>query len=109
MCGWGLGALGHADLPLGRLRPTVGSGYAGRQGRSVDRYIVELAEWGARLVEKSFLLEESEDNHPMAWQRIIDPVDGSEVDTAVTMKLWQQTRKHLAGFPGRTRVIDERQ
>ncbi|MCI0823657.1 MAG: hypothetical protein J4N90_02830 [Chloroflexi bacterium] len=45
----------------------------------------------------------------MAWQRIIDPDAGRDADAAVTMKLWLQTRKHLAGFPGRTRVIDERQ
>ncbi len=78
-------------------------------GEWIDSYTVELAEWGARLVGKGFLLEESDDNHPMAWQRIIDQEDGSVADAAVTMKLWQQTRKHLAGFPGRTRVIDERQ
>ena len=78
-------------------------------GEWIDGYIVELAEWGARIREREFLLEEPEDNHPMAWHGIIDPKDGSEVDAAVAIKLWQQTRKHLAGFPGRTRVIDERQ
>ena len=77
-------------------------------GDWIDRYTVELAEWGARITRKGFLLEESEDYHPMAWHRIIDPEDGSEVDTAITRKLWQQTRKHLAEFPGRTSVIDER-
>ena len=78
-------------------------------GDWIDGYIVELAEWGARIREREFLLEEPEDNHPMAWHGIIDPKDGSEVDAAVAIKLWQQTRKHLAGFPGSTRVIDERQ
>ena len=57
--------------------------------------MVELAEWGARIREREFLLEEPEDNHPMAWHGIIDPKDGSEVDAAVAIKLWQQTRKHL--------------
>ena len=75
-------------------------------GDWIDRYVVELAEWGARLVEKGYSPIEPEDQHPMAWQRIIDPEDGSEAEVAVTMKLWQQTRKHLAGFPCRTRVID---
>ena len=60
-------------------------------------------------VQPGFLLEEPEDNHPMAWQRIIGQEAGSEAETALTMKLWQLTRKHLAGFPGRTSVIDERQ
>ena len=69
---------------------------------------VELAEWGARLVQKAFLLEESEDNHPMAWQRIINQKHGSEADATVTMRLWHQNRKHLAGFPGRTKEIDGR-
>ena len=78
-------------------------------GDWIDSYVVELAEWGARLVEKSFLPEESGDNHPMAWQRIINHEDGPEAKALATMKHWQQTRKHLAGFPGHTRVIDGRE
>ena len=78
-------------------------------GEWIDGYIVELAEWGARLVEKGLLLEESGDYHPMAWKRIINQEHGSEACAAVSMKLWQQTRKRLAAFPGSTRVIDERQ
>jgi len=78
------------------------------EGDWIDHYIVELAEWGARLVEKGYSLVEPEDQHPVAWQRIIDPADGSETDVAATTKLWQQTRKHLAGFPGRTKEIDGR-
>jgi len=77
-------------------------------GDWIDRYTVELAEWGARITGKGFLLEESEDYHPLAWHRIIDPADGSEIDAAVTVKLWKQTRKHLANFSGRTREIGER-
>ena len=41
-------------------------------GDWIDRYTVELGEWGARLIEMDFLLEESDDNHPMAWQPIMD-------------------------------------
>jgi len=52
-------------------------------GDWIDRYTAELAEWGARLVEKGFLLEDSDDGHPMAWQRIINPEDGSEADAAL--------------------------
>jgi hypothetical protein len=77
-------------------------------GNWIDRYVVELAEWGARLVGKGFVLEDPDDNHAMAWQRIIDPEDGSEANGAVIIKLWQLARKHLSGFPGRTRLIDER-
>ena len=77
-------------------------------GDWIDRYTVELAEWGARIMEKGFLLEEPQDNHPLAWHRIIDPADGSEVDVVVTEKLWQQTKKHVVRFPGRTKEIDGR-
>ena len=56
-------------------------------GDWIDSYMVELAEWGARIREREFLLEEPEDNHPMAWHGIIDPKDGSEVDAAVAIKL----------------------
>ena len=55
-------------------------------GDWIDNYMVELAEWGARIREREFLLEEPEDNHPMAWHGIIDPKDGSEVDAAVAIK-----------------------
>ena len=47
-------------------------------GEWIDGYIVELAEWGAILVEKGLLLEESGDYHPMAWKRIINQEHGSE-------------------------------
>lgn len=77
-------------------------------GDWIDRYAVELTEWGARIRKNGFLLEEPQDNHPLAWHRIIDPADGSEVDTKVTAKLWRQTRKHLLGFPGRTKEINRR-
>ncbi len=56
-------------------------------GDWIDRYVVELSEWGARLLEKGFVLEESGDNHPIAWQRIIGQDDGSEADAAVTRGL----------------------
>ena len=68
-------------------------------GDWIDLYTVELAEWGARIVEKGFFLEESQDNHSLAWHRIIDPTDGLDIDVVVTEKLW---------FPGRTKEIDGR-
>jgi len=76
------------------------------EGDWIDRYSVELAEWGARIKAKGYVLEESDDNHPFAWDRIIDPQDGSDVDSAVTGKLWAQTRRHLSGFTGRTMEIE---
>ena len=77
-------------------------------GKWIDRYTIELAEWGARLMEDGFQLGESKDSHPLAWHRTIDQEGGSAVDAAVAMKLWQQTRKRLARFRGRTKEIDGR-
>ena len=77
-------------------------------GDWIDSYIVDLAEWSSRLAEKGYFPEEPDDNHPMAWQRITDQEDASEVDAAVTMKIRQQTGKHLARFPGRTKAIGGR-
>jgi len=77
-------------------------------GDWIDLYTVELAEWGARISEKGFQQDEPEDDHPLAWYRITDPADSSEIDAAVSTKLWTQTKKHLAGFPGRTKEINHR-
>lgn len=77
-------------------------------GDWIDRYTVELAEWGVSIKEKGFKVDEPLDNHLLAWYRITDPIDGSEIDAELVTKLWSQTRKHLAGFPGRTKETDER-
>jgi hypothetical protein len=77
-------------------------------GEWLDRYVVTLAEWGARLRAKGYLLQEPEDSHPMAWYRIVDPETGAEVDVEVMKQLWQQTEKHLGRFPGHTRDIQGR-
>ena len=37
------------------------------EGQWIDRYVVELAEWGARLVQQGLVVEESDDPHPPAW------------------------------------------
>ncbi len=75
----------------------------------VDRHLVELAEWGARLAQQGLAVEESDDPHPLAWFRITNPEDGTEASRELTDKLWQQTRKHLERFPGRTREIQGKQ
>ena len=77
-------------------------------GDWIDLYALELAEWGARIREEGIRLDEPEDNHPLAWHRITDPTDGSEIDAAVSRKLWTQTKKQLARFPGRIKMIDQR-
>ncbi|MCH7620601.1 MAG: hypothetical protein IH870_01740, partial [Chloroflexi bacterium] len=78
------------------------------EGEWIDRYVMELAEWGARLAQRGLVVEESDDPHPLAWFRITNPKEGTEASDDLTNKLWQQTEKHLDRFPGRTRAIDGR-
>jgi hypothetical protein len=78
------------------------------EGEWLDGYVVALAEWGARLQDKGYLLKEPEDSHPMAWYRVVDPESGAAVDDMLLKKVWHQTEKHLDRFPGRTRNIRER-
>jgi hypothetical protein len=77
-------------------------------GEWLDRYVVALAEWGARLEAKGYQLQEPEDSHPMAWYRVVDPATSAEADVTVLRQVWAQTQKHLAGFPGPTRDIQGR-
>ena len=66
-------------------------------GDWIDGYTLALAEWGAKFMERGFMLEESEDSHPVAWQRIIDPVSGSEGDASLTMRVesWKKTNGRI--------------
>jgi hypothetical protein len=51
------------------------------EGEWLDRYVVALAEWGARLQGKGYLLKEPEDSHPMAWYRVVDSESGGRWTT----------------------------
>jgi len=77
-------------------------------GEWIDLHVVNLAEWGARICKNGHALEDPEDNHPMAWCRIVGPTDGSTATDAATRKPWHQTSVHLSNFPGRTREIEGR-
>ena len=79
------------------------------EGEWIDRYVVTLAEWGARLAQQGLVVAESDDPHPLAWFRITDPQDSTEASCNLTNKLWQQTLRHLDRFPGRTWEIKGRQ
>lgn len=81
------------------------------EGEWIDRHVVELAESGARLKAKGFVLHESEDDHPLAWERFIHEGEGeqeSEETTEVEAKVREQVRRHLSKFPGQTREIGGR-
>jgi hypothetical protein len=75
------------------------------EGIWLDRYVVALAEWGARLQAKGYQSQEPEDSHPLAWYWVVDSETGAEADAGALRQLWQQTEKHLGRFPGRTREI----
>ena len=47
----------------------------------LDRYVVELAEWGALLKVKGFECRDAGDEHPMAWDRIYPPGIDREKET----------------------------
>ncbi|MFQ6030895.1 MAG: hypothetical protein ACE5Q6_25800 [Dehalococcoidia bacterium] len=75
----------------------------------IDAYMVELAEWGARLAQQGLVVEESDDPHTFAWFKITDSENQTGANPELTLKLWQQAQKHLDRFPGRTKEIDGRQ
>ena len=74
-------------------------------GDWIDRYTLELAEWGACLIERGLTLEEPGDSHPLAWHQITDPKDGSEAEDELLDKLWRQTKVRMTKFPGNTTEI----
>jgi hypothetical protein len=78
------------------------------EGEWLDQYVVALAEWGARLQNQGYLLQEPVDSHPLAWHSVVDPATWEEAEASIRDKLWQQTQRHLARFPGRTRDIQGR-
>ena len=49
-----------------------------------------------------------QDKHPLAWYRIRNPRDGSEVRYTLLDRLWRQTKARTAEFPGSAKVIDGR-
>lgn len=75
----------------------------------IDRYVVELAEWGAQMKKRGFKLQYPEDSHPMAWDEFVPESEEEAADVDVDhikAETWKQVRKHLAKFQGRTRDID---
>jgi len=77
-------------------------------GDWIDRHVVALAEWGATIRKEGYAVEDSEDHHPLAWCRIVDPTDGSKLPEAVLAKLRQDATEHIQSFPGRIKEIDGR-
>ena len=74
------------------------------EGEWVDSHVLELAEFGALLLEKGFQIEASNDPHPLAWPCIFRSAQTAESEEAVM----QEAVQHLSGFAGAARLIEGR-
>lgn len=77
------------------------------EGVWLDRHVVGLAELGALLTTQGYQVQESGDEHPLAWPRFTNS-GGSEADQDEIRRLRKQVDRHLKRFPGRTRKIGGR-
>ena len=66
-----------------------------------------LAEVGAILIDKGYQSQETNDHHPLAWQRFTDN-NRNEIDQEEIKVLCQQISRRLKKFPGRIKEIDGR-
>ncbi len=73
----------------------------------LDRYVVELAQYGSLLRAKGYEISEDQDEHPLASVQFVSH-DGKEIDQAETQSLRRRALRVLARFPGRRREIDGR-
>jgi len=79
----------------------------------IDRHIIELAEWGARMKAKGYEPKGGEDRHPLAWEAftliVAGEVSSEEYTQDVEKETWEQTLRHMEKFPGKTRDKGGRQ
>lgn len=83
-------------IPFLREAPLV-------DGEWLDRYLAELATWGALLRAKGYDVHEND--HPLALVAFVRS-DGKETDQVELQALRQRAARSLSKFPGRTRKID---
>jgi hypothetical protein len=77
------------------------------KGRWFNRYVVELAKLGALLRAKGYQMQETWDDHPLAWQQFAKE-NGSKVDEGEIRNLRQKAIHRLKKFPGRVTNISGR-
>jgi len=77
------------------------------KGKWLDRYVIEMAEWGALLQTKGYTVQLDEKDHPLALAQFVRS-DGAEADQGEVAKLLQKVVLNLAKFPGHTKNIDGR-
>ena len=76
------------------------------EGEWIDRYVVELAEVGARMKARGFVLHEADDDHPLAWDLFAPTGEGgewSEGTSEMAARVREQVCGHLSKFPGPVR------
>ena len=77
------------------------------EGEWLDWHVIELAELGAMLQANGYQVQETNDEHPLAWPRFTNS-SGSEADQDEIRYLRKQVGLHLKRFSGRTREIGGR-
>jgi hypothetical protein len=77
------------------------------EGEWLDRYVMVLAEVGAMLADKGYQIQETNDNHPLAWTHFIDE-SGKGIDRKEIQILLIRADQHLKKFPRKTKEIDGR-
>jgi hypothetical protein len=75
------------------------------EGKWLDRHVVELAELGAMLQANGYQVQETNDEHPLAWPRFTNS-SGNEISQDEMRSLREQVDRCLKGL--RTRKIDGR-
>lgn len=77
------------------------------KGEWIDGYVLELAEWGTLLKKRGCELLHAEDEHALAWDRILrqgEPVPEEEGRSMLT-----EACRHLEKFSGRRQMIAGRE
>jgi hypothetical protein len=77
------------------------------EGEWLDRHVVILAELGALLIDRGYQVQETNDEHPLAWPRFTSS-SGSEAGQDEIRCLRKQVGRRLKSFSGRTREIGGR-
>ncbi|MFC1930444.1 hypothetical protein ACFLWE_00940 [Chloroflexota bacterium] len=76
-------------------------------GQWIDRYIIELAEWGALLQAEGYDLREAEVCNPLA-SAVFTWSDGQEANERETRAIRGKAARSLAKFTGKTKTIEGR-
>jgi hypothetical protein len=77
------------------------------EGEWIDRFVLELAEWGALLRSSGYEPHETKNDHPLASDAFFEG-DGTPVSQGRLQALRRKAARQLKRFPARTRQIERR-